>query len=86
MGIAGKRAWTECGSGSWFKGSFTVEAVFLYPIMIGLFAFMLCLAIDWYEGISETAKDTDTVMQLDTRGNFLKGTTIESLVETLTDR
>ncbi|MCD8299717.1 MAG: hypothetical protein LUC41_00840 [Clostridiales bacterium] len=68
------------------KGSFTVEAVFLYPIIVALVAFMLCICINWYQGISEAAADTEDLVELDTRGNFLAGTSIDSLADTITDR
>ncbi len=54
------------------RGSFTVEAAFLYPILILLIAFLLTLSIHWYENVQETAEDTQELRELDTRDSFLE--------------
>ncbi len=68
------------------RGSFTVEAVFLYPIIVALIAFMLSISINWYQSIRETAADTAELTELDTMENFLTGTSVDSFIETVTDR
>ncbi len=56
---------------SW-KGSFTVEAAFLYPIIVLLIAFMLYLSMGWYQNVRQAAEDTEQLRELDTRSSFLE--------------
>lgn len=53
------------------RGSYTLEAVFLFPVIVFLLAFMLQLSIMWYENIQETAENVDEVCQLETGKYFL---------------
>ena len=52
-------------------GSYTVEAVFLMPMIIFLLAFVLYVSMDWYESVEQTAGSTEVIQQLDTRAYFL---------------
>ncbi len=58
-----------------FRGSFTVEAVFLYPILVLLIAFMITLSMNWYEKVDQAAGDTEELRELDTRSYFLENIT-----------
>ena len=40
------------------RGSYTVEAVFLFPIIVFLLAFMLQLSIGWYEKVQQEGQNT----------------------------
>lgn len=53
-------------------GSFTVEAVFLFPIIIFLIALILQVSVSWYQGACAAARDIETVRELDTQGYFRK--------------
>ncbi len=53
------------------RGSFTVEAAFLYPIIVILIAFMLTLSMNWYQNVRQAAQDTEELRELDTRSYFL---------------
>ncbi len=53
------------------KGSFTVEAAFLYPVIVLLIAFMLYLSMDWYQNVERAAEDTQQLREMDTREDFL---------------
>lgn len=65
------------------KGSFTVEAVFLFPIILFLVAFMLHLSIDWFESIRQTAEDIDALQELDMRTCFLRQDALQGLLDSL---
>lgn len=65
------------------RGSFTVEAVFLFPIIILLIAFMLHLSMDWYENVRQTCEDVDALIELDTRTYFLRQDMLEGIWEAL---
>ncbi len=53
------------------RGSYTVEAAFLYPILVFLIAFVLTLSMNWYENVRQAAEDTEELRELDTRSDFL---------------
>ncbi len=55
-----------------WKGSFTVESAFLYPIIVLLIAFMLYLSMGWYQNVRQAAEDTEELRELDTRAGFLE--------------
>ncbi|MCD8046667.1 MAG: hypothetical protein LUE90_08590 [Clostridiales bacterium] len=65
------------------RGSFTVEAVFLFPIIILLIAFMLHLSMDWFENVRQTCEDVDALIELDTRTYFLQQDMLEGIWEAL---
>ncbi|MCD7981893.1 MAG: hypothetical protein LUF32_06215 [Clostridiales bacterium] len=65
------------------KGSFTVEAVFLFPIILFLVAFMLHLSMDWFESIRQTAEDIDTLQELDMRTCFLRQDALQGILDSL---
>lgn len=53
------------------NGSYTLEAVFLFPIIVFLLAFVLQLTVGWYGNIQEAAENVDDVCLLETRKYFL---------------
>ncbi len=53
------------------RASFTVEAAFLYPIIVILIAFILYLSMSWYVTVRTAAEDTEELRELDTRTYFL---------------
>ena len=53
------------------NGSYTMEAVFLFPMIVFLLAFVLQLSVGWYGTIQEAAENVDDVCLLDTRKYFL---------------
>ena len=53
------------------KGSYTVEAVFLFPILIFLMAFLFRISIEQYETVVDASKDVTAVMEMDNRSLFL---------------
>ncbi len=57
--------------GKSFQGSFTVEAAFLYPIIVVLIAFILYLSMGWYQNVRTAAEDTEQLRELDMRSYFL---------------
>lgn len=61
------------------KGSFTVEAAFLFPILILLIAFFLQTAIGLYCEVERASQDVTVLRQMDSVENFLRGARIESL-------
>ena len=65
------------------KGSFTVEAVFIFPIILFLVAFMLHLSMDWFESIRQAAEDIDTLRELDMRICFLRQDALQGLLGSL---
>lgn len=65
------------------KGSYTVEAVFLFPIIVFLMAFLLRVSIGWYENIFETAQHTETLLELNTKEMFLNAVKIRELKDLL---
>lgn len=66
-------------------GSYTVEAAFLFPIIILVLAFVLRLTIGLYVTVREAAEDTESVTELDTREMFLDSAQIQNFLENLTD-
>lgn len=48
------------------KGSFTVEAAFLCPVIVVLCALVLHAAIDMYGDVEKTADDLKTLQNLNT--------------------
>ena len=66
-------------------GSYTVEAAFLFPIIILVLAFVLRLSIGLYVTVREAAEDTESVTELDTREMFLDSAQIQNFLENLTD-
>ncbi len=65
------------------RGSYTVEAVFLFPIIVFLLAFMLQLSIGWYEKVQQEGQNTETLCQLDTRKYFLNIGELKALKDIL---
>ena len=53
------------------RGSYTVESVFLFPMIVFLLAFLLQLSVGWYENVHQEAENTETLRQLDARKYFL---------------
>ncbi len=53
------------------RASFTVEAAFLYPIIVILIAFILYLSMSWYVTVRTASEDTEELRELDTRAYFL---------------
>ncbi len=53
------------------RGSFTLEAAFLYPVIVLLIAFMLSLSVGWYQNVRQAAEDTEELRELDMRSYFL---------------
>ncbi len=66
-----------------YRGSFTIEAVFLFPAIVLLIAFMLHLSMDWYESIRQAASDVDVLRQLDTRTCFLNQSMLREILDVL---
>ncbi len=64
-------------------GSFTVESVFLFPIIILLIAFLLHLSMDWFESVRQAAEDVDALRQMSTRTYFLNQNTLQEILELL---
>lgn len=67
----------------WRRGSFTVEAVVLFPVIVLLIAFILRLSMDWYESVQQAAADIDALQQLDTRALFLNRSTLRGILDSL---
>ncbi|MCD7921054.1 MAG: hypothetical protein LUE14_03095 [Clostridiales bacterium] len=65
------------------RASFTVESVFLFPIIIFLIAFMLQLSIGWFESIQQAAADVDVLRELDTRSYFLRQDLLQGIWDSL---
>lgn len=63
------------------KGSFTVEASFLFPLLVLLIAFFLQTAISLYCEVEQASQDVTALQQMDSVKNFLRGARIESLKE-----
>ncbi len=63
------------------KGSFTVEASFLFPMLVLLIAFFLQTAISLYSEVEQASQDVKALQQMDSVQNFLRGARIESLKE-----
>ncbi len=61
-----------------WRGSYTVEAVFLFPILVFLLAFLLSLSISWYETVYTASEDVTALEELDTQSLFLKEDTLQS--------
>lgn len=53
-------------------GSYTVEAVFLFPMILFLIIFSLQLSVSWYQSAYETSQDLQAVRELDTQEYFYK--------------
>ncbi|MCC8029032.1 MAG: hypothetical protein LIO75_04420 [Lachnospiraceae bacterium] len=65
------------------RGSFTVESVFLFPMIVLLIAFMLQLSAGWFEDIQQTAEDVDVLRELDTRTYFLRKDALQGIWDAL---
>lgn len=65
------------------RGSFTVESVFLFPIILLLIAFLLHLSADWFESVRQAAEDVDVLRQMNTRTYFLNQNTLQEILELL---
>ncbi len=63
------------------RASFTVEAVFLFPIFVFLLAFILSISMNWLVKIQEETADMETLSQLDTLSYFLEKDMLYDLLE-----
>ncbi len=79
--ITGKRKGIKIRRMLRCRGSFTVESVFLFPIIILLIAFLLNLSIDCFESVRQAAADVDTLRQMDTRTYFLNQNTLQEILK-----
>ncbi len=61
------------------KGSYAVEAAFLFPILVLLFAFILLLSIHWYEAVKAGASEISALQELDCRTIFLNRSLLSQL-------
>lgn len=66
------------------RGSYTVEAVFLFPVILFLMAFILQLSIALYENVQQAAEDVEVLRQLDTGSMFLDTARLKAVKEQLT--
>jgi len=84
-----KPVWLREGIGDrisgrvWYRGSFTVEAVFLFPVIVLLLAFILHLSMDWYGSVQQAAADVDVLRELDSRSLFLDQSTLREILDIL---
>lgn len=78
-----RKEWNRWSGGVWCRGSFTVEAVILFPIIVLLIAFVLHLSMDWYESIQQAAADVDALRQLDSRSLFLNQSVLRGILDSL---
>lgn len=74
-----KRKWIKTA----YSGSYTVESVFLFPILLFLIAFILHLSIGLCGNVNQAAEDVQTVRQLDTGKMFLDAERLRSIKELL---
>lgn len=63
------------------RGSFTVEAAFLFPILVLLIAFFLQTAISLCEEVEQASQDTAALRQMNSVENFLRSVQIGELKE-----
>lgn len=63
-----------------FKGSYTVEAVFLFPVLIILMAFLFRISIGQYEAVEDASQEAAAVMELDSHSLFLRTEVLEQAV------
>ncbi|MCD8366246.1 MAG: hypothetical protein LUC83_10680 [Clostridiales bacterium] len=66
--------------GLYCRGSFTVEAAFLFPMIVLLAAFVLHVSMDWYEVVHEASADVDALLQLDTRTCFINQSALREVL------
>ena len=62
-------------------GSYTVEAVFLFPILVFLVVFMLQISMAWCEKVQQVSEDMETLQQLDSREAFLDASVWKAMKE-----
>lgn len=67
------------------RGSFTVEASFLFPILVLLTAFFLQASISLYSEVAKTAQDTAQLRELDGVEIFLRTAQIKAFGEIISD-
>lgn len=68
------------------KGSFTVEAAFLFPILVLLIAFVLQTAIGWYEEVEQTSAAISNQQQIDSVSVFLRDSLGDKILDTITNK
>jgi hypothetical protein len=68
------------------KGSFTVEAAFLFPILVLLIAFVLQTAIGWYEEVEQTSVAISNQQQIDSVSVFLRDALGDKILDTITNK
>jgi hypothetical protein len=68
------------------KGSFTVEAAFLFPIIVLLIAFVLQTAIGWYEEVEQTSVAISNQQQIDSVSVFLRDSLGDKILDTITNK
>ncbi len=78
-----RKKWIRAVFGFSRRGSFTVEAVFLFPVILLLAAYMLHLSMDWFESIRQAAEDVDALLQLDMRTCFLRQDALQGILDSL---
>lgn len=67
----------------YWRGSYTVEGVFIFPIIIFLIVFILRLAIALYGNVQMAAEDVEILRQLDTRSYFLHSAELKAVKDLL---
>ena len=65
------------------NGSFTMEAVFLFPILVFLILFLLLNAISLYEEADQAASDIKEVRQMDSLEIFLNESKLDIVKEAI---
>lgn len=74
-----KRKWAKAA----YRGSYTVESVFLFPVIVFLIAFILQLSIALYGNVHQEAEDVEVLRQLDTGKMFLNTAQLKDIKELL---
>lgn len=77
---AGEHAGHYAACSCFLEGSLTVEASFLFPVLILLLAFILNMAIGLYETVDRTAADWETVKNLDSTEMFLNTILVQDMI------
>ena len=65
------------------NGSFTVEAVLLFPILVFLILFLLLTSISLYEEVDQAASDIKAVRQMDSLEIFLNEIKLDIVKEAI---
>ena len=65
------------------NGSFTVEEVLLFPILVFLILFLLLTSISLYEEVDQAASDIKAVRQMDSLEIFLNEIKLDIVKEAI---